>query len=159
MQFLAKVFQPALFSLCKNTLRSLSLSIWTENNKGTIESIVLEHMQNKNKLSLRKMYLILTKQKCNSSELNAGFFLTFFFHLLRLEFPSFNQVLVFHQSNQLVYLMHGQSFIYFPCAFLNVYQDCPTFQISMSELRECIFTVYLSSCQSGAEVQSISERK
>ena len=83
MRFLAKVFQPTLFSLCKNTLKRLNLSIWAENNKGTIEFNVLEQWQNKDKLSLRKMYLTLTKQMCNSSESSAASFLAFFFHLLR----------------------------------------------------------------------------
>ena len=64
----------------------MNLSICAEYNKGTIETNVLELWQNKNKLDLRKMYLTLTKQKCNSSESSAGFFLAFFFHLLRLEF-------------------------------------------------------------------------
>ena len=159
MQFLAKVFQPILFSLCKNTLRTLSLCIWAENNRGTIESIVLEQWKKKNKLNLRKMCLTLTKQKCNSSESSAGVFLSFFFHLLRSEFHQFNQVIVFHQSNQLVYFMHGQSFICFPCASLNVYQHCSPFQVSMTELQKCIFKGYLSRWQRGAEVQSISEKK
>ena len=45
-------------------------------------SIVLEQWQNKNKLSVCKKYLVLTKQKCNSSESSAGFVIMFFFHLL-----------------------------------------------------------------------------
>ena len=80
--FLPKCFYLHFF-LCKNTLRTMSLSIWAENNRGTIEFIALEQWKNKNKLNLRKMYLTLTKKKCNSSESSADFFLAFFFHMLR----------------------------------------------------------------------------
>ena len=84
--FLPKCFYLHFF-LCKNTLRTMSLSIWAENNRGTIEFIALEQWKNKNKFSLRKMYLTLTKQKRNSIESSADFFLVFFlfffFHLLR----------------------------------------------------------------------------
>ena len=97
------MFQLTLFYLCKNTLTTMNLSICAEYNKGTIETNVLELWQNKNKLDLRKMYLTLTKQKCNSSESSAGFFLAFFFHLLRSSsvqssncFPVIQLVGIFH---------------------------------------------------------------
>ena len=80
--FLPKCFYLHFF-LCKNTLRTMSLSIWAENNRETIEFIALEQWKNKNKLNLRKMYLTLTKKMCNSSESSADFFLAFFFDLLR----------------------------------------------------------------------------
>ena len=108
----AKVFQPSLFSFCKNTQRALSLSNWLKNNRRTIGSIIPEQWQNKRELSLSKMYLVLTKQNCNSSESSAGFVNMFFFHQLHSGFPQFSQGIVFDQSDWLVYCMQGQSFIY-----------------------------------------------
>ena len=73
-----KVFQPILITV--------TLCIWVENNRETIESNVLGQWQNKTKLSLRKMYLTLSKQKCDSSESSLDFFLALLFHLLCSEF-------------------------------------------------------------------------
>ena len=51
--------------------------------------------------------------------------------------------------------MYGKSFIYSPRVFLNVYWHCPTIKVSMFKRQECIFKGYFSSCQRGAEVQSV----
>ena len=63
------------------------MSSWAENNRENIGSTVLEQWQNENERSLSKMYLVLTKQKCNRIESSAGFVITFSFHLLSSEFP------------------------------------------------------------------------
>ena len=70
-----KVFQPILITV--------TLCIWVENNRETIESNVLGQWQNKTKLV---MYLTLSKQKCDSSESSLDFFLALLFHLLCSEF-------------------------------------------------------------------------
>ena len=92
MQVFPQVFHPHFF-----LLKTQSLSSWVENNRETIRYIVLQQWQNKNKLSLRKMYLVLIK--CSSS--GGSYVITFFFHLLSSGFPQFNQGIVFHQ-----YLLH-----------------------------------------------------
>ena len=72
MYFLAKVFQPAIFSFCKNTLRALILSSWLEYNKGTTRCIVLEQWQNKSELSLSKcIWLLLNKSVATVNQLQA----------------------------------------------------------------------------------------
>ena len=121
--------------------------------------IVLEQQQNKRELSLSKMYLVLTKQNCNSIESSAGFVITFFFHPLSLGFLQFNKELFFTDPIGWYITCRGSHLNILPCAFLSVYQHCPIFQVAMSERQECIFKGYLSNCHRGAEVQSISEKR
>lgn len=151
------MFQPTLFSLFKTTLRTLSLSNRVGNSRGAIRSIVLEQWEGKSELSLSKMFVVLTKQKFNSSESSVGFVITFTFHLL-------NSGVSLVQSRNcfspiwLLGIFHAWIVIYIfticiPQCLLALFyfSDCK------SERREGIFKWYLSHCQRGAKMQSISE--